>query len=119
MQIDLGTGLFWFVSFLFSTTVHEAMHALVAWRLGDPTAYNGGQVSLSPVPHVQSSRSECSCCPSLRPSPRRVLLVAGLLAAHSHSRTSVLTVVWTAAHYAAPRSLRIRASHGCAIVSRQ
>src|SRR6187549_2948049 len=29
------------------------MHALVAWRLGDPTAYNGGQVSLSPLPHIR------------------------------------------------------------------
>ena len=28
------------------------MHALVAWRLGDPTAYQGGQVSLNPAPHV-------------------------------------------------------------------
>ena len=53
MGIDLATGLVWFVSFLFSTTVHEAMHALVAWKLGDPTAYNGGQVSLSPIPHVK------------------------------------------------------------------
>lgn len=53
MGIDIATGLVWFVSFLFSTTVHEAMHALVAWRLGDPTAYNGGQVSLSPIPHVK------------------------------------------------------------------
>jgi Zn-dependent protease len=53
MQTDLGSGIFWFVAFLFSTTVHEAMHAFVAWRLGDPTAYNGGQVSLSPVPHVR------------------------------------------------------------------
>ena len=50
---DLATGLVWFLSFLFSTTVHEAMHALVAWKLGDPTAYNGGQVSLSPIPHVK------------------------------------------------------------------
>jgi Zn-dependent protease len=39
--------------FLFSTTVHEAMHALVAWKGGDPTAYHGGQVSLSPVPHIK------------------------------------------------------------------
>src|SRR5204862_8129642 len=29
-------GLLWFVAFLFSTTVHEAMHALVAYRGGDP-----------------------------------------------------------------------------------
>ena len=52
MNIDFANGFVWFAAFLFSTTVHEAMHALVAWRLGDPTAYNGGQVSLSPVPHV-------------------------------------------------------------------
>jgi Zn-dependent protease len=50
---ELATGLVWFLSFLFSTTVHEAMHALVAWKLGDPTAYNGGQVSLSPIPHIR------------------------------------------------------------------
>ena len=53
MGPDLGIGLVWFVSFLFSTTVHEAMHALAAWRLGDPTAYNGGQVTLSPLPHIR------------------------------------------------------------------
>ena len=52
-DIDIGTGLVWFVAFLFSTTVHEAMHALVAWRLGDPTAYQGGQVSLNPAAHAQ------------------------------------------------------------------
>jgi Zn-dependent protease len=53
MSIDFANGLIWFLAFLFSTTVHEAMHALAAWKLGDPTAYNGGQVSLSPIPHVQ------------------------------------------------------------------
>ena len=53
MQIDFANGFIWFTAFLFSTTVHEAMHAWTAWRLGDPTAYHGGQVSLSPVPHVQ------------------------------------------------------------------
>ena len=51
--IDVGTALIWFASFLFSTTVHEAMHAFAAWRLGDPTAYHGGQVTLSPIPHIQ------------------------------------------------------------------
>ncbi|MGH9350504.1 MAG: site-2 protease family protein [Vicinamibacterales bacterium] len=49
----LVTALVWFFAFLFSTTVHEAMHAFAAWRLGDPTAYHGGQVSLSPVPHMR------------------------------------------------------------------
>jgi Zn-dependent protease len=52
MDINFATAAIWFTAFLFSTTVHEAMHAFAAWRLGDPTAYNGGQVSLSPVPHV-------------------------------------------------------------------
>ncbi len=50
---QLLLGLVWFVVFLFSTTVHEAAHALAAWKLGDPTAYLGGQVSLNPLPHVQ------------------------------------------------------------------
>jgi Zn-dependent protease len=49
----LATGFLWFVAFLFSTTVHEAMHALAALRGGDPTAYHGGQVSLSPIPHIR------------------------------------------------------------------
>jgi Zn-dependent protease len=51
-EIDFGTAFIWFTSFLFSTTCHEAAHAFVAWRGGDPTAYHGGQVSLSPAPHV-------------------------------------------------------------------
>jgi Zn-dependent protease len=46
-------GLFWFLAFLFSTTVHEAMHAFIALRGGDSTAYRGGQVSLSPIPHIR------------------------------------------------------------------
>jgi Zn-dependent protease len=53
MDVNLFTGFVWFGAFLFSTTVHEAMHAFVAWKGGDPTAYLGGQVSLSPVPHIQ------------------------------------------------------------------
>jgi Zn-dependent protease len=54
VQVDtLLQGLLWFVAFLFSTTVHEAAHALAALRGGDPTAYLGGQVSFSPVPHIR------------------------------------------------------------------
>ena len=52
-QQQLATGFLWFLAFLFSTTVHEAMHALAALRGGDPTAYHGGQVSLSPIPHIR------------------------------------------------------------------
>ena len=47
--------VFWLPAFLFSTTVHEAAHAWTALRLGDPTAFLGGQVSLSPWPHVRRS----------------------------------------------------------------
>jgi Zn-dependent protease len=50
---NLVIGLLWFIAFLFSTTVHEAMHAYVAWKGGDLTAYEGGQVSLSPLPHIR------------------------------------------------------------------
>jgi len=46
-------GLTWFVVFLFSTTLHEAGHAWAAYKLGDRTAYEGGQVSLNPLPHIQ------------------------------------------------------------------
>jgi Zn-dependent protease len=57
MSPDLATqialGLTWFIVFLFSTTLHEAAHSLVAYRLGDPTAYHGGQVSLNPIPHIR------------------------------------------------------------------
>jgi Zn-dependent protease len=45
--------VFWFPAFLVSTTVHEAAHAWAALRGGDRTAYEGGQVSLSPLPHIR------------------------------------------------------------------
>lgn len=46
-------GVTWLVVFIFSTTLHEAGHALAALKLGDPTAYEGGQVSLNPWPHIR------------------------------------------------------------------
>jgi len=49
----LVTGFLRYVVFLFSTTCHEAAHAWVAHRGGDSTAYEGGQVSLSPWPHIR------------------------------------------------------------------
>jgi hypothetical protein len=44
-----------YVVFLFSTTCHEAAHALVAKLGGDTTAALGGQVSLNPIPHIRRS----------------------------------------------------------------
>jgi Zn-dependent protease len=46
-------GFILYVAFLFSTTCHEAAHALVAKLGGDSTAAQGGQVTLNPVPHIQ------------------------------------------------------------------
>lgn len=50
---ELADALTYFAVFLFSTTLHEAAHAWVALKGGDPTAYLGGQVSLDPWPHVR------------------------------------------------------------------
>jgi len=52
---DLALGAIWYVAFLFSTTCHEAAHALLAQLGGDTTAAEGGQVSLNPIPHIQRS----------------------------------------------------------------
>jgi Zn-dependent protease len=49
----LALGFIWYVAFLFSTTCHEAAHALAAKIGGDDTAFTGGQVSLNPIPHIQ------------------------------------------------------------------
>lgn len=46
-------GALWYFSFLLSLVFHEAAHALAAHKLGDDTAYEGGQVTLNPTPHIQ------------------------------------------------------------------
>jgi Zn-dependent protease len=51
----LTLGFIYYVVFLFSTTCHEAAHALVAKLGGDNTAALGGQVSLNPIPHIRRS----------------------------------------------------------------
>lgn len=48
----LVLGVIWYIVFLFSTTCHEAAHALAAKLGGDETAALGGQVSLNPIPHI-------------------------------------------------------------------
>lgn len=56
MNLDRDTvALFaaWYAVFVLSTTLHEAAHAWAAMKLGDLTAYWGGQVSLNPLPHIQ------------------------------------------------------------------
>ncbi|MEM8964202.1 MAG: site-2 protease family protein [Acidobacteriota bacterium] len=49
----IALALVWVAAFLFSATIHEAAHATAALWLGDRTAYEGGQVTLNPWPHIQ------------------------------------------------------------------
>lgn len=51
----LALAAIWYVAFLLSLTCHEAAHALAAKLGGDPTAYEAGQVSLNPIPHIRRS----------------------------------------------------------------
>lgn len=46
-------GIAWYIVFIISITFHEFAHAFCAMKLGDMTAYHGGQVSLDPIPHIQ------------------------------------------------------------------
>ncbi len=41
-----------FAALIFSITIHEASHAWMANRCGDPTAAYLGRVTLNPVPHI-------------------------------------------------------------------
>ena len=52
---NLALGIIWYIVFLFSTTCHEASHALAAKIGGDLTAFEGGQVTLNPIPHIRRS----------------------------------------------------------------
>jgi len=45
--------LFSFLAFLFTISVHESAHALVADRCGDPTARLAGRISLNPLRHME------------------------------------------------------------------
>jgi Zn-dependent protease len=53
MHFDFAGFAVWFLVFLFSTTCHEAAHAWAAYKGGDLTAYEGGQVTLDPLPHIR------------------------------------------------------------------
>jgi Zn-dependent protease len=56
MPIDyIALGMAWYVIFIASATFHEASHGFAAIKLGDPTAYHYGLVTLDPVPHIKRS----------------------------------------------------------------
>ena len=52
MSLDVLLVLFQIVVLIFAFTVHESAHAWAAMRLGDPTAYMLGRVSLNPARHM-------------------------------------------------------------------
>lgn len=51
----VALGIIWYAIFIISTTFHEVCHGFAAVKLGDPTAYHHGLVTLDPVPHIRRS----------------------------------------------------------------
>jgi len=50
--IDIDTTLLRLLALLPALTIHEAMHAYTAYRLGDPTPKVAGRISLNPMRHL-------------------------------------------------------------------
>ena len=55
MDFNIALAVVWYIVFIASLTFHEAAHAFVALKFGDPTAYYQGQVTLDPIPHIRRS----------------------------------------------------------------
>jgi Zn-dependent protease len=53
LQLNLADCIIWYFVFVYTTVLHEAGHAWAALKLGDRTAYEGGQVSVDPIPHIK------------------------------------------------------------------
>ncbi|OHB78985.1 MAG: hypothetical protein A2Z25_19620 [Planctomycetes bacterium RBG_16_55_9] len=51
--MEFALAIIWYVALIVALTCHEAAHGLAALKLGDPTAYHQGQVTLDPVPHIR------------------------------------------------------------------
>jgi Zn-dependent protease len=52
MNLDALHLVFQLIVLIFAFSVHEAAHAYAAYRLGDPTAYMLGRVTLNPIKHI-------------------------------------------------------------------
>jgi len=50
--MNIQTGIIYIFALLLAITVHESAHAWTAFKLGDPTAYSMGRVTLNPIPHI-------------------------------------------------------------------
>jgi Zn-dependent protease len=42
----------WWTILVFSVVVHECAHGIAAYKLGDPTAYLAGRITLNPIKHI-------------------------------------------------------------------
>jgi Zn-dependent protease len=51
--MELVLGITWYVALLVALTCHEAAHGFTALKLGDPTAFRQGQVTLDPIAHIK------------------------------------------------------------------
>ena len=52
MHFNILQFLTFFPIVLFSITIHEAAHALAAYKMGDPTANYMGRLTLNPLKHI-------------------------------------------------------------------
>lgn len=53
MEFDFALALTWYLALIVAMVFHEAAHAWVAKIGGDLTAYESGQVTLNPIPHMR------------------------------------------------------------------
>jgi Zn-dependent protease len=97
---------------------HEAAHALVSYRLGDPTAKNCGRLSLNPLRHFDPWGALCMLATGFgwaRPVPvaaqtnfkhprRDMALSAAAGPASNLLLAYVCTVLYKLVYYAAPRT---------------
>lgn len=52
LDISLNQFVVMIVPLVFAVTVHEVAHGWVAYRMGDPTAYMAGRLTLNPLKHL-------------------------------------------------------------------
>src|SRR4030065_855174 len=52
LQRDPMVALAFILGLVFAITIHEFAHALIAYRLGDPTAKLAGRLTLNPAAHL-------------------------------------------------------------------
>lgn len=50
--MDILVRIIAYFVLIFTITIHESAHAWSAYKLGDPTAYQLGRITLNPLPHI-------------------------------------------------------------------